>query len=264
MSEENTETDRGTKGNLLEAYLGHYTILKFSGTTDSEPTGNTYLLAVVGAIVALVTFALLFVTELIESVLDYCAPLECLLALGIPIVLYKFTTIGAMSRVADRAFPSQRTGNGLGVAGVFAIVASVLFLYGIYQMLGAVFIVLLAPIVEICAVHALITAAVFRMDRSESDGISADMTDLIKSFVISLVTAIVVVSITGLIYGFLDVKIIILCVAAVAIATAVGFILIKVMNSKAEHLDNELVFSILEFSKPLVVIIILAVCAVIL
>jgi len=254
-AEPKSEPRKVNKGMIVQ-YINRYTIFKLDGGGYDEDTGKEgfYNIAIVGSLVTAITLVALIVFAILQNRLQECQPLNAVIAVGLPMLLYGFATIGGFGKIMDRVFPKQKCGEGLGVAAVAGTILFICFMFGMYFMLGAIFTIVAMPVVELCAIQAMVTAAVFSCNDSNGYTGYVKAKDMAISFVILAIVAVVLICLLMVLMGYFDVVMIAAGIVVLIFATALGFILAKLADIKLGGMDEDVMMASFEFSKPFIIL----------
>ncbi len=166
--------------------------------------------------------------------------LVAFIAIFFPFFLFRFNFVTDLVRFGNKLFPGNADA-GAGIIFAMMFVLATFIFYMDINGFGSEFILLTAPMVDICCIHAVVSSMKFA---GKGDG-------LILSLIITVVAALLFMFLGIAIIGDLDYKFVLIGVVAVLVASISGILEALLGKAKAGE-DDCITGAAYEFSRPII------------
>ena len=262
-NEAETQNNSRQGDTAVKEMVYRYTIFGRKKNVQEEAKFSSGFFPFVGVVTAAITFLVTLIIFLIADNLADASPFTAVMVLAIPLIIYRFRTTAGLMKLGDRMFP-QGNGN-IGPAGLMYPILIVLIIYGIYWMVGAPFMLICVPALEIAVTLSIVSMVYFSDVAKDQKFVACrDTPGLITATIISVIGIVAFSGVGLLIVDMLTVTNVILAVFLVVIALLIGYILAKVYDKKLKGLDNDLFWASFDISRVLIGILFIIIAAIVL
>ena len=236
----------------LRGMLSDMTILPVKATEEDRDIGyeNPSLLPLVGIFFGLILMVLMKVVEMFENSLNVMmGPFFAILALAVPLVIFRFEFLGCLIRFGNTLFPDASKGANIPVAGVGIAIISLGGSMILYVMaagfVGTFFLGLVIAMTEIFTLNTLASTKAFAQ--------GASLGGAMVSTVISVIGAVALSILWMLINGNFYASLIIAAIVIAALSILIGYLVAAHCKKRLGGVTDDAIGASVELSRMFII-----------